>query len=192
MPRPNQRRSIAKEANVAERITLERVARGLSYEALAKLMTEQGCYIAGSAIFRIEKGTPPRHITVDELVAFAKVFDTTEDDLLAPVELKRKERGRQLVRDVFQVWEALPADVYRLTELVAERRRLADSDPEVYEYFRHQWRNQAEKLTERPLAPVVIDKLTALIKAVIAVHGAPGAHPAKMPVRRKKDGKVRG
>ena len=86
MPRHNKPRSIASEANVAERITRERESRELSYEALAKLMTDQGCSLVGSAVYRIEKGDPPRHITVDELVAFATVFDTTVPDLLVSVE----------------------------------------------------------------------------------------------------------
>src|SRR5262249_48319270 len=159
----------------------------LSYEALAKLMTEEGCSIAGSAIFRIEKGNPPRHINVDELFTFAKVFDTTVDDLLAPVELKRKKRAQELAEKALQVWNALPEDVYRLTEVVAEMRQLADSDPEVYESFQHLWRNEEAKLRDPPFAPIVIERLTALVDAVIAVHGAPGAHPARMPVRRKSD-----
>ena len=192
MPRHNKPRSIASEANVAKRITVEREARGLSYEALAKLMTARGCSIAGSAIFRVEKGTPPRRINVDELIAFAKVFDTTPDDLLMPLELIRKERAQQLAKKALQVWEELPAAVYRLTEVVAEMRELQESDAEVYESFQHQWRNEEAKLPDPPFAPVVIKRLTALVEAVIAVHSAPGRHPAKMQVRPKRDGKVRG
>jgi transcriptional regulator with XRE-family HTH domain len=192
MPRPNQPRSIASEANVAERITLEREKRDLSYDALAKAMTDEGCSLAATAIYRIEKGQPRRRITVDELVAFARVFDTTEADLLAPMELIRNARAQELARKALQVWEELPAAVYRLTEVVAEMRQLQDSDAEVYESFQHQWRNEEAKLPDPPFAPVVIKRLTALVEAVITVHSAPGGHPAKMPIRRKRDGKVRG
>lgn len=44
-------------------------------------MTDAGCPIQGSAIYKIEKADPPRRITVDELVAFATVFETSAVDL---------------------------------------------------------------------------------------------------------------
>jgi transcriptional regulator with XRE-family HTH domain len=182
MPRPNRPRSIASESNLAERIALEREKRALSYEALAGLMTDAGCAMAGTAIFRIETGNPRRRITVDELVAFAAVFDTTVEDLLAPVEVARKERARRLVAKAFTAFDALPATVYTLAEVIAEIRELSESDPEVHEYFVHLWQSESQKLTAYPLAPLVSEKLTALVEAVVAVHSQPGAHPGKMPV----------
>jgi transcriptional regulator with XRE-family HTH domain len=88
MPRPNAPRSIASEQNLARRIAYERERQGMSYAGLAQRMTEHGCAIDQSALYKIEKANPPRRITVDELVALAQVFETTVDDLLLPPELK--------------------------------------------------------------------------------------------------------
>jgi hypothetical protein len=173
VPRPNQPRSIASSANVAEWITFKREQGGLSYDALAKAMTDVGCSITGTAIFRIEKGTPRRKIDVDELVAFAEVFDTDVKALLAPVEFARKEWARELVGKVFATYQALPKAVHTLGVLVAEIDKLAKSDPEIYEYFEHQWLTEANNLTARLLHPAVAAKLDDLARTVVAVQRQP-------------------
>jgi len=84
MPPRNLRRSFSSEVELALRVAYERELRGMTYEGLAKRMTDTGCAINQSGIYKIEKGKPPRRITVDELVAFAMVFETTVDRLLLP------------------------------------------------------------------------------------------------------------
>jgi hypothetical protein len=44
-----------------------------------------GCAIQPSALYKVEKGDPPRRITVDELVALATVFELEVSDLLRPL-----------------------------------------------------------------------------------------------------------
>jgi transcriptional regulator with XRE-family HTH domain len=73
---------IAAEAALARRIEYERTRRGMSYEGLATRMSRAGCPIQPSAIYKIEKGDPPRRITVDELAALARVFEMSMDELL--------------------------------------------------------------------------------------------------------------
>jgi len=85
MARPNPLRIIGGEKALAARIAYEREQRGMSYEGLAKRMTDEGCPIQASAIFKIEKSNPPRHITVDELVALGRVFELELDDLVQPM-----------------------------------------------------------------------------------------------------------
>jgi len=97
MPRPNKERSTGAEANLARRIQYERERRGLSYEALAKAMTDVGCKIQGSALFKVEKADPPRRITVDELAALAEVFELDVSELLKPMELVEEERAAELL-----------------------------------------------------------------------------------------------
>lgn len=82
MPRPNRNRTTRVEADLALRIANERTARGWSYERLAEAMTEVGCAIQPSALFKIEKGDPPRRITVNELAAFAEVWAIPMDRLI--------------------------------------------------------------------------------------------------------------
>lgn len=74
------------EEHLARRIAAERDAKGWTNDGLAKRMTDAGCPMTGSAIFKIEKGEPRRRIVVDELVAFAAVFGIPVDQLLLPPE----------------------------------------------------------------------------------------------------------
>ncbi|MDP1876896.1 MAG: helix-turn-helix transcriptional regulator [Actinomycetota bacterium] len=65
----------------------ERESRGWTIEGLAKRMSDEGCAMTASAIFKIEKGDPPRRIVVDELVAFSRVFEVPVQELLLPPEV---------------------------------------------------------------------------------------------------------
>lgn len=97
MPRPNKRREVLAEDNLARRIAVEREARGWTNDGLAKRMSDAGCAMTGSAIFKIEKGEPPRRIVVDELVAFAKVFGVSVEELLLPPEVAASRELAELV-----------------------------------------------------------------------------------------------
>jgi transcriptional regulator with XRE-family HTH domain len=87
MPRVNPLRTLVNEGNLARRIAYERERAGQSYAGLAKRMEEAGYPMQASALFKIEKGEPPRRITVDELVGFSMVFGVPVDELLMPPEL---------------------------------------------------------------------------------------------------------
>ena len=107
MARPNRGRSIGKEDNLAERIAYEREAAGLSYEALARKMTEAGCSIQGSAIYKVEKGSPRRRVTVDELVAFADVFGVSVENLLTPIDLLKREWAELRLKNLNEATKTL-------------------------------------------------------------------------------------
>jgi transcriptional regulator with XRE-family HTH domain len=132
--RLNPQRSIGGEANLARRIERERTARGLSYEALAKLLTTAGCSIQGSAIYKIEKADPPRRITVDELVGLARVFDTTIEDLLTPLEVLDKERAQAILKELEQADEGLARAATKLVVHYSELLYLAGEDLELVDY----------------------------------------------------------
>ena len=102
MPPRNQPRTIAAEEELALRIGYEREKRGMTYEGLAKRMTDAGCPINQSAIFKIEKAEPRRRITVNEIVALATVFGVTVNDLLLPRDLLEDMRAAKL----WQEWDA--------------------------------------------------------------------------------------
>jgi transcriptional regulator with XRE-family HTH domain len=176
----------------AERITREREGRELSYEALAKFMNDQGCPLAGSAIYRIEKGDPPRHITVDELVAFANVFDTTVPDLLAPMELVRKEKARELVERTLSVWRALPAATSELYTLCKEFCALQQSDPDLHEFFANQSLKAADELPSVPLTSEVGAALTKFTKTVVARANADAVVASSSRRARRSSGKRTG
>ena len=133
MPRPNQPRSIAGERGLARRIAHERDSRGMSYEGLALRLTKVGCPIQASAIYKIEKGDPPRRITVDELVAFAEVFGVPVEELLLPPELVTKKELVGLVT----AWDAARIEASRAQEAAEAAwdalRDYARTHPEIEE-----------------------------------------------------------
>jgi len=96
MPRPNKRRQVLAEDHLAERIAMERDARGWTNDGLARRMTDVGCAMTPSAIFKIEKANPRRRIVVDELVAFGRVFGVPIDELLVAPELLLSREATRL------------------------------------------------------------------------------------------------
>lgn len=107
MPRPNKARTLGSERTLAQRIAYEREARDLTYERLADKMTQAGCSIQPSAIYKIEKGDPPRRVTVDELVALANVFEVGLEDMLIPISALMTRKAHALVKRWAQADEAL-------------------------------------------------------------------------------------
>jgi transcriptional regulator with XRE-family HTH domain len=97
VPRPNPPRPLGCEANVARRVADERSYRGWTYEGLARRVTDAGCPIQASAIYKIEKGNPPRRISVDELVGFASAFGLPVTALLETPEQVAERQVRELV-----------------------------------------------------------------------------------------------
>ncbi|MFX0539556.1 helix-turn-helix domain-containing protein [Ornithinimicrobium sp. Y1847] len=134
MARPNPTRSIQGESNLAQRIALERRRQEWSYETLARRMTEAGCPINASAIYKIEKGNPPRKITVDELIAFADVFDQEVEDLLTPIDLYRKEHAKMVARKIDEARDQLSNALAALANGYIEYFDLAVYDPELREF----------------------------------------------------------
>jgi transcriptional regulator with XRE-family HTH domain len=86
VPKRSQGRTVHYEAKLAGRLKRERELRGWSVEKVAELMTEAGCAMSGSAVWGIEQD-PPRRITVDEYLTFAKVYGVRPDDLLLGADL---------------------------------------------------------------------------------------------------------
>jgi transcriptional regulator with XRE-family HTH domain len=101
MPRQNPGRTLNIEASLARRIAWERDNRGWTNEGLARRMADAGCHIQHTAIYKIEKGDPPRRVTVNELVAFARAFDLDVPDLLQPIEAALTGQAQA----VFNEWE---------------------------------------------------------------------------------------
>ncbi|MDR1185953.1 MAG: helix-turn-helix transcriptional regulator [Bifidobacteriaceae bacterium] len=107
MSRPNKPRSTTAEVNLARRIRFEREQRGWSPAQLAEQMTDLGCSIQTSAIYRIEAQENRRHISVDELVTLSRVFDASVDDLLRPFDFVLVERKQKVEVDYLEATESL-------------------------------------------------------------------------------------
>lgn len=146
MPRPNPTRSIASEAALAARIAYVRKDRGLGVDALAKLMTAEGCAITGSAIFRIEKGDPPRKITVDELIALSRVFDMEPSELLVPLELVQQKRAQEIAAELPAAFAAYDQAIRTGLRLYLEYGRLAAESPELLDFMNFQAESGFDRL----------------------------------------------
>lgn len=135
MPRQNLPRSIGRERVLAERLKYERRRRDLGVDALARLMTEAGCPIRGTAIRRIEDGDPPRTIGVDELAALAEIFEDGDvGKMLRSVEEVQLERAGELLAK-------LQGRNRQLAKLIAEMFNdfvdlavVWDKDEDIYSY----------------------------------------------------------
>jgi len=93
------------EDNIAERVKLEREARGWSSVTLAEKMAEAGHPIGQSAIWRIESGKPRRRVNTDEALGFCKVFDMTLDELASPPGQMANPIIRRLVGEYVELWK---------------------------------------------------------------------------------------
>ncbi|WP_300399899.1 hypothetical protein [Nocardioides sp.] len=149
MPKANPPRTIRSETNLASRMAVERSERGQSYEVLARLMSEAGCPIQGSALYRIEKGDPPRKVAVDELIALSKVWDLPIEDLLMPPELRDQRRAQALVGELVSAYVDLNVVIERLFDL---ELALLETDEDSFEYV---VRQRQAKLMARPDRPTL-------------------------------------
>jgi transcriptional regulator with XRE-family HTH domain len=131
VPRPNPLRAMQSEDNLARRVAYERERRGWTYEGTARRMTDVGCSVQGSAIYKIEKGTPRRRISVDELVAFADIFDVDTSDLLIPVELMAEQEALELMAELeakFRVLSASAQGYYAAIERIFQLANSLDKE----------------------------------------------------------------
>lgn len=135
MPRPNRARPIAIERSLALRIAHERETRGMSYEGLALRMEKAGCPIQASAIYKIEKGDPPRRITVDELVALGRVFEMELADLIVDPKLDAAREFRVLVHAVLDSHDRAEAAVATFEDAVRDLQGYAKEHPNVVAPF---------------------------------------------------------
>lgn len=161
MPRINRERTSGAERQLAARVAFERERRGWTYEALAKRMSDAGCAMHATAVFKIEKGDPPRRITVNELVALSEVFGIQVGELLLPPALLGDVELADRLEDVEVALRALNAQVGVIEKLVdrAPQRRAAlrlllkelyDDWPELRQLFRYALTGKGKRLGDEP------------------------------------------
>ncbi len=88
-----------------------------------------------TALFRIEKGDPPRRITVDELVAFGQVFNLEPSDLLRPVEMIARQEALELFEKMRAAEASLVETIDEVLALMTGYLLLAQSGDDLDEYM---------------------------------------------------------
>jgi len=97
-------------------------------------MAEAGCPdLPSNAIARIERGE--RGISVNELVALAKVFDVSVTNLLTSVEWLRQKRAERLLEELREAHEGVRACATKKLELILELVKLGGSDTDALNYI---------------------------------------------------------
>jgi transcriptional regulator with XRE-family HTH domain len=115
-------RELGREENLASRIAVERNARKWTQLELAREMADIGCPIPQTAISKIEKPQTGgrRAITVDEAIAFAKVFEIPFGELFLPTDMLTSIANARLVEAAYAVLQQRSQTEQRYTEQVAE------------------------------------------------------------------------
>ncbi len=104
MTRQTTGRDLYAEDGLARRLRALRTAAGWTYETAARRMEANGCRIDPNALYKIEVGEKGkrRQVTAPELVAFAKTYDLTLDELCTPPEIAASAEARRLI----DAWQA--------------------------------------------------------------------------------------
>jgi transcriptional regulator with XRE-family HTH domain len=127
MPRRISSRDLTQERVVAGRVNYEREQRGWSLERLAAAMTDAGCTMPASALHKIEKGDPPRAITLTEFLTFAQVFGLSLSELLTDASRARQRAQAEQLRRLEKAERACTAPIERFVEAHAGYLRLIES-----------------------------------------------------------------
>ncbi len=101
-------------------------------------------------MYKVEQGQPRRRITVDELVALARVFETSVEDLLVDPKLL----ALRAVVPLLAEWRDLQGRRYRVLEEIRTRqaeieeqvKEMAADSPEVIATIRAYWEADAEEI----------------------------------------------
>ena len=108
----NTERGTAVNAEEFLAATIEdlRTREGWSYAELSQRMGEAGCPIERSSLQKIERGQPRRKITVNELVAFSRVFNVEIPELLVSPSYKTEQMFLRDLEDgprlTSEAWQA--------------------------------------------------------------------------------------
>jgi transcriptional regulator with XRE-family HTH domain len=120
------------EGALADRIDLLRTERGWSYERLSKELATLGCRVAASSLHKIERGTPRRPISVNELFALAAVFGMDVLAFAEPATIRNRERVKRLfdrhARDAEDMVKSRQAAHETVEALLAAAQQVDDSD----------------------------------------------------------------
>jgi transcriptional regulator with XRE-family HTH domain len=133
--------TLGSEAHLSTRIARERAAREWSQSELAREMALVGCPIPQTAISKIEKPQKGslRAITVDEAIAFAKVFDIPFGELFLPTDVLASIANARLMEAAHARVQARANTEREYLDCVHDVALAAFKDPELSRQLDEQW-----------------------------------------------------
>ncbi|MHC5904180.1 helix-turn-helix domain-containing protein [Streptomyces sp. S6] len=117
------------EDYVAQRIKLEREARGWSTVTLSERMADVGHPVNQAAIWRIESGKPRRRVNLDEAIGFCKVFDLDMDELISPPGQIANAHVRRLIAEYIDKYKQHLAARKEMGRIQGELQEYTDANP---------------------------------------------------------------
>jgi transcriptional regulator with XRE-family HTH domain len=123
----------------------------MSTEGLAKRMTDLGCPINQSAIWKIENGDPPRRVTYDEALAMAEVFGLPLEELSVAPEAAADREAIRLFDELRRAQQETRDARTRLSVHVSAHPTTWAAIEEHMENLAQEWLREAEKaMDEHP------------------------------------------
>ncbi len=124
------------EDNLARRLRRERENRGWSFSHMARAVSEAGASMPPNAVSRIE--SRERRITVDELLAFARVLGTSVDGLLTDLDALDDARAAAALRTLAEgmggLFDSAATLALAFRSLAALRLDATESGADVADY----------------------------------------------------------
>lgn len=182
------------EARASRVVAEMRQARNWSYGDLAKRMQDDArCNIDRSSLQKIEKATPPRKISLNELVAFSKVFEApltaflgTDIDVESELTWSSLEHSERLAGIMLRAEREYRASIEPL-------QKLADRDTKFRERMKERYIKNLETLRPEhgPVHAAAIEESALLTTARDVLRGKIeplGHYPLNLETGEPDDG----
>ncbi|OCH82287.1 hypothetical protein A9310_13980 [Gordonia sp. UCD-TK1] len=93
-----------------------------------------GCRIGVSSVYKILDIDKPRSISVDEFIGLARVFETTTEELLTPVEALDQARAQELLQALDEADDHMIKGVQDSIEAHVQLFELRHDSPDLWDY----------------------------------------------------------
>jgi predicted dinucleotide-utilizing enzyme len=100
-------------------------------------MEAEGCPIQISALHKVEKGDPPRRVTLDEAIAMAAALGLRLEELVEPMDQVQQARAQEIARELVDAFVNFDDAVVRGLHLYLAYGKIATDDSELLEYLNH-------------------------------------------------------
>lgn len=170
------------ERRIVKNISARRQELGLSYEKLATLMRSHGSRVTASALYKTEKGVPPRRLTIDDLIAATHALQLDIADALGSSFRLETHHVHEALEDLTTAGENAASHIRSRDSLVQKTcelvERMIESHPDgCTDTFLAALRRASEVLTGSHRAAALphhlrrkVDDTVNKIDTYVAIH----------------------